>query len=158
MTRAIGLWLSLCSGLFPGCGASADTTDVASLNGWTLTIIRDEGACILEYTSPAGTGRLSASPEPPCYFLRRGSSEPQSFSYQDVGVDQVLIIVGTPVDDTKRKRWNLPENLTCGEEMQGVLIEASAVTLSSTVLQGGVSCVSKGTDEKNFWLFAHEDD
>lgn len=92
--------------------------------------------------------------KPPCYFLR-SSGVIEQHSYADVKVDSVFMIIGTPVSKETRKEWGLKEGIECGSDAQGVLIKNNKVEISNKILQGGVMCKDNGTDEKNFWYFAH---
>jgi hypothetical protein len=131
-------------------------SDHAELHGYTFTIDAEGSACVLKYNGPPKNGEMVLGPRPPCYFLRRDSPDPQSFPYQDRAIRATLIVMGSPINEETRRRWNLPGDLVCGEEIQGVLIKKQQVALSKTVLKKGVWCKDKGTDEKDFWLFAHE--
>jgi hypothetical protein len=68
-----------------------------------------------------------------------------------------MIVVGTPVGTAARRAWNLPLDLACGEETQGVLIRKGEVVVTRAVHMGGVVCKDKGADEKEFWAFAHDE-
>ena len=133
-----------------------DLTDSAHILDYKLTIESQNNSCLLNYQSSSATGQIALSPRPPCYFVRRESNEPQSFAYKDVGVRAVLIVVGTPINNKQRKVWNLSNDLVCGAEIQGILIRDNEIRSSKNVLRGGVTCKDKGSDEKNFWFFAHE--
>jgi hypothetical protein len=133
----------------------AGVTDSAAVGNYALTISDEDDLCILRYRGPSGAGALRVLANPPCYFLRRETAEPQSFAYQDVHVDAVVIIVGTAIDGATRQTWDLPAELVCGERMQGVLIGGNGIRMSERVLEGGVWCKDKGTDEKDFWTFSH---
>jgi hypothetical protein len=131
-------------------------SDHADLHGYKFTIRVEGDACVLKYEGLPQKGQMVLVPRPPCYFLRRESSEPQSFPYQDTATKAALIVMGSPIGEETRKRWNLPGDLICGEEIQGLLIKKQQIALSSRVLRKGVWCKDKGADEKDFWLFAHE--
>jgi hypothetical protein len=97
-----------------------EITDSAEIQHYELTLTNENGTCKLNYHNSSGPQQRVMSPKSPCYFLRRGEAKPQSFSYPDVGVDAVLIVVGQPLDDDKRKTWNLSEEWICGEEIPGL--------------------------------------
>ncbi len=142
------------------CGMTPEShgqvSDYATLYGYEFTIRAEGDTCVLKYEGSVQKGQILLAPRPPCYFLRRESSEPQSFSYQDTSTNAALIVMGSPISRELRQRWNLPDDLICGEEIQGLLIKKQQITLSSRVLKAGVWCKDKGADEKDFWLFAHE--
>lgn len=146
--------LCLSCGMIPE--SHGQVSDHAELYGFQFTIVAEANTCQLKYEGAAQKGVMGVGPLPPCYFLRRESSAPQSFTYQDVEVNAALIIMGSPISEETRKRWNLPSNLVCGEEIQGVLIKNQKIAVSRKVLRKGVWCKDKGTDEKDFWFFAHE--
>jgi len=144
------------------CSASENSireiTDKADIQGYELSITTGNGSCILNYNGFSDLNQKVLFLRPPCFFLRRESDKPQYFSYQDVGVDAVLIIVGSPVDENTMKTWNLSNDLDCGEEIRGIFITKNGIKLSKSVVDGGVWCKDKGADEKDFWFFVHEDD
>jgi len=94
------------------------------------------------------------SVKPPCYFLRSNGVIEQH-SYTDIKVNSVFIVIGTPISMGTRKEWGLAKKDICGSDAQGILIKNNKVEISNKVLQGGVMCKDKGTDEKNFWYFSH---
>jgi hypothetical protein len=128
--------------------------DRTSNTGYQLEITKTDGVCAVRYQGKT-QGRIKIVPKPPCYFLRRESDDPQVYSYPKVGVQAVLIIVGTPASADKRQLWNLPSNLFCGEETQAILIKEGVIMASEAVLRGGMACKDKGADEKDFYFFAH---
>jgi len=133
-----------------------EVTDSTNIQSYKLTIESKNNNCVLIYQDFSVEKQLVMFPKPPCYFLRRESIEPQSFSYDDIGVKAVLIVVGTPINEEIRKQWNLSNNIVCGEETQAIIFKDNSITLSKSVLKGGVACRNKGMDEKDFWFFAHE--
>jgi hypothetical protein len=136
--------------------ALGKVTDSTNIQSYKLTIESKNNNCVLIYQDFSVKRQLVMFPKPPCYFLRRESIKPQSFSYDDIGVKAVLIVVGTLINEEIRKQWNLSNNIVCGEETQAIIFKDDSITLSKTVLKGGVACRNKGVDEKNFWFFAHE--
>lgn len=118
-----------------------------------LSIVDRDGQCVLI----DGATTTVLSPKPPCHFLRDATGAPQFHAYDDVGIDAVLIVTGTPLLSAMREQRGLPEDAVCGSAAQGVLLRDKAVTVSSEVLQGGVLCRDSGSDEKNYWHFAHEE-
>lgn len=94
------------------------------------------------------------SVKPPCYFSRNNGVIEQH-SYADVKVESVFIVIGTPISKETRKEWGLKDKIICGSDAQGVLLKNGKAKISKKILQGGVMCKDKGTDEKNFWYFAH---
>lgn len=131
--------------------ASERITDEVMVLSKTLRIVNKNEKCFLIHN----TSETVLVPGPPCFFLRNSENKPQYFSYGDVEIDAVLIITGTPVSDDIRKEWGLSEDAVCGMESQGVLIKTNDVLVTKNVLDGGVLCKDNGSDEKNFWYFAH---
>lgn len=135
--------------------ASEAITDNANIIGLNLQIIDDGGVCILKYEISDIESKLALAPKPPCFLLRRGQSVPQHFEYPDVGVKAALIVAGTLISDEQRKRWGLPSDPVCGSERQGILIYSDKIVVSGNVLKSGIACKTRGSDEKDFWYFAH---
>lgn len=154
-TRLIALLTILaCS----SCNAGNDIgniTDEAVVGSHKLTLIESNNSCKLHVENKNKKNTYSLLPKAPCYFLRRGSEVPQSVAYEDVQVLSTLIVLGSPISQDKRKKWNIDSNMICGELAQGVLIKKTGLEVTSKTLEGGVFCRDTGSDEKNFWYLAH---
>jgi hypothetical protein len=131
--------------------ASEIVNDEISVLNFNIKIVQDKGKCYLVNTQ----GRYELSPKPPCHFLRNSNNSPQYYSYVKNGIDATLIISGTPISNTVRKQWGIPPGLVCGFESQGVLIRKGGIMPTTKTLEGGVLCKDNGSDEKNYWYFAH---
>ncbi len=131
--------------------ASENTIDEISLFSHEIKVIEESEKCYLVY----GNEKKLISPKPPCHFLRSPKQTPQYYSYANIGVDAVLIVSGSPVSNETRKEWGLSDDLVCGVDSQGVLIKNGEIHVPDKVLEGGVLCRDKGSDEKNFWYFSH---
>lgn len=130
-------------------------TDQANISGKELKIFAVDNKCVLQVDDDGRKTTLELKPTPPCYFSRRGEASPQSFSYPNVNVQVSMIIVGTPLQQADRERWGITGTEYCGEASQGILVRNNKVELSQKPLLDGVVCKDKGTDEKDFWYFAH---
>ena len=135
--------------------AKAGPSDSASVAGYELSISTDNGQCVLHYKKNGNTVNTPLAPKPPCYFARKKDNSVKFFAYSDVNVAATLIVIGTPASADKRARWNLPEDLQCGEQNQGVIIKETSVSVSKRV-GDELFCRDRGVDEKNFWAYAHE--
>lgn len=135
------------------CNAGNDITDKATVSGHKLILVKSSNNCKLLVENKKNSYPLL--PKAPCYFLRRGSETPQSVTYEDVQVLNILIVIGSPISQSKRKKWNIENDMFCGELAQGVLIKSTGLELTSKALEEGVFCRDTGSDEKNFWYLAH---
>jgi len=135
----------------------AVVTDSARMEGVKLELLAMGKQCAIRFSNPAPE-QLTMVPRPPCYFVRGNGPLPQTFSYPDVGVRWVLIVVGSAASDETRKRWNLTSAMVCGEEAQSVLLRREQIVTTNRVNRGGVTCRDAGVDEKEFWSFAHEEE
>ena len=131
--------------------ASKNIIDKASLFSYSFQIEEKNEQCFLIHDAH----RKPLVPKPPCYFIRESDQKLKYFSYNDVGIDAVLIVIGTAVSDDMRAEWGLDENLVCGTEAQGILIKKYEILVTKKVLTDGLLCRNTGADEKNFWEFAH---
>ena len=141
------------------CGAqeaNESVIDNVRIGGLQLTVIESNGTCLLQIQNNDAPKSITLAPKPPCFFLRRGSSDPQQFEYPDVGVEATLIVAGSLITKVQREEWGLSTNQLCGTERQGILIYKNEVHATENVLKGGVACKEKGSDEKDFWFFAHK--
>ncbi len=130
--------------------------DSATVIRSKLQIVNIDDTCILKYKINNTDNKLVLAPSPPCFFLRRGEITPQHFEYADVGVKAVIIVAGTLITNEQRKSWGLGPELICGNERQGILIYSDKIIVSKHVLKGERACTDKGSDEKDFWFFAHK--
>lgn len=133
----------------------AAQSDSVSVEGYELSLRADGETCLLHYKINSQIAKHALAPKPPCYFSRNKDGSLKNFSYPDVNVAAALIVIGTPASAEKRARWNLPEDVQCGEQNQGVLIKNGEVKVSTHV-GAELFCRDRGVDEKNFWRYAHE--
>lgn len=90
---------------------------------------------------------------PPCYFYRFPNGEPRYYSYKDVGVKEVLFIIGSPELDViaEKKGQNIHKR-----KVHGILIyEDGSIAVSEEVMKKLCVDTHGGLDEKDFWAFAH---
>jgi len=132
-----------------------DITDKAVVSGHKLMLVESNNSCQLHVENKNKKHTYPLLPKAPCYFLRRGSEVPQSVAYEDVQVLNALIVIGSPISQDKRKKWNIDSDMVCGELAQGVLIKNTGLEITSKTLEGGVFCRDTGSDEKNLWYLAH---
>lgn len=134
--------------------ASPAVYDEVSVAGRTLILVEYDGRCRLQFGS-ASLYPVVLEPRPPCHFLRNEHGAPQAFAYEDQGIENVLVVVGTPLSEPKRSEWGIDKDAICGEEAQGILITVADIKASDTTLNEVVLCRDYGADEKVFWHFAH---
>jgi len=137
------------------CNVDNDITDKTVVSGHKLILVKFNNSCQLHVENKIKKHTYPLLPKAPCYFLRRGSEVPQSVTYADVQVLNALIVIGSPISQDKRKKWNIDSDMFCGELAQGVLIKNTGLEITSKTLEGGVFCRDTGSDEKNFWYLAH---
>lgn len=155
-TRLMGVIVALLALLSAGCLAQiSQVTDQAVIEKYSLTLRAMGESCYLDTKLESSASSVKLKIKPPCYFLRRESTAPQSFSYKDAGVEHMILIIGSPVAKEKMAKWNVQPEQSCGEGRQAILIKASGLNVSDKVLEGGVVCRNLGADEKDFWYFAH---
>lgn len=131
-------------------------TDTAKINGVLLELIDNNGQAELKINSNkykvSGIIKIS----PPFYFLRNSTKRVQDFTYKDVGVDHTLIIMGELATPQEREKFGETDrNRLCGRHMQGILLKEDSVIITNNVLKNSFVCADTGTDEKDFWGFAH---
>lgn len=152
---AINIAVTITAVSTPASAQTPAEIDSASIAGVQLDVVDNNGVCVLQYHVKGVLRNLPLTPKPPCFFLRNKDGTVQHFGYPDVGVKATLIVAGTLISSERRKMFNLTPDLTCGDENQGVLITKNNITASKFVSRGGVVCQQGGTDEKDFWFFAH---
>ena len=136
--------------------ADERVTDHAVLYYNDLSLISKNGTCILHSTASSKTTKIVLSLKPPCYFLRKqDGKELKHYSYPRRDADFVVLMFGSPLNEDKRKTWNLMEEDICGGSTQGLIIHNNSVRLSKKIYEGGgYTCKDGGKDEKDFWYFA----
>lgn len=156
-TRLMRTYLLLLVTLISANCSAVDNeiTDQANLEGYDLVLRSSKGLCFLDSNIGDVSKSVGIKIKPPCYFLRQGDKEPQSFAYDDVGISSTIIMVGSPISKEKREKWNIEENKICGKSRQAILIKKSGLVITERVLEGGVICANMEADEKDFWYFAH---
>ncbi|NAW49892.1 hypothetical protein GNY06_00245, partial [Elizabethkingia argentiflava] len=133
-------------------------TDTFSVDGINFKLLQngDQAELKTEAKDRVVKGNIKLSP--PCYFLKL-NGKVQSFAYPNVKVAHTLIVLGDTVGTDVKKYFGFDENddfsRICGEGIQGILIKKDSVIVTERVLDGGFRCVDPGTDEKDYWDFAH---
>lgn len=119
--------------------ASKYITDQASVAGISLVLWDEQGGCRLQVGKAAPEAWLK--PIAPCHFVKApGRQDVQVF--QQSKASRIVAVVGTP---TSKPR--------CGQEVQGLIVEGSAVRLSTYIMQGSVYCADQGLQNFQYGLF-----
>jgi hypothetical protein len=155
-----------------------------NIDGYRLVLYTESNRCHIGYRRDrVGTifNKLTLSLNPPCNWLLRTDHAderlkkplagrmligeqggPLAWKYLDnTNTTVALVIGGEPFADEILDRAN-PGRLTqlkkskCGSQIQAVLLAPEVVRLSSNVDRNGSYCANDGSDEKLFWIFAHE--
>ena len=147
------LLVLLCS----GCQADEkNISDEATIEGYELQIVADKTSCKLVSNKAGEKKTISLNIKQPCHFVRRDNGETQQHAYPDKSIQALVLIIGTPISEEKRQKWNLEKGLICGEQRQAIFITANKIDASESILEGGVACKDKGADEKDFAFFAQQ--
>lgn len=92
--------------------------------------------------------------EKPCFFSKK-NNKLHFFSYSDIGVDAVILIVGGSISHSEYLEWGKVSSNKCGNELQSIIIKSNKLYLSDKIYNG-VFCEGETFDEKVFWQFAYE--
>ncbi len=135
--------------------ASADPTetDRATLGGTPVALFAREGTCLVRRE---GQRDIALAPAAPCRFLRSGG-QLQQHRYPDRGVDAVVLVIGSPASAAQKSEFGITASEVCGTMAHGLILRGTTVTAAARPLRGGMFCVDKGRDEKDFYAVAHED-
>jgi hypothetical protein len=141
-------------------GDQLKVTDTCMVNGVLFELlynpVSDKAALRMSSEKVVQQGKIQLSP--PCYFLRR-NKKLQMYSYPEVDIEKTLIILGDTVGADKKRYFGFKESddfsRICGMGTQGILVKKDSVIITHKVLTGGFTCTDPGTDEKDFWDFAH---
>lgn len=143
----------LAGALLVACHPAAISGDVIKVVGVTVRTEEDGKRTKVHFEGPGGKGEISLALEPPCAVVRNHRGEPLTHSYKSAGNATVVIFVGKLAEEF------LPDGKTRqvrGSQSQAVLIRNGRVSASKRVVTDGRWSPSQGMDEKEFWLFAHE--
>jgi len=142
--------------LSSGCNAAGDNiSDQTEIMNYKLILKNKENTCLLESNYKEAKKTYILKIKPPCYFIRKEDNNLQSFEYKEANIKATILVLGNPISDKKRKKWNLDKKTICGESRQAILIKPSGLNVSDKTLEGGLSCKDLGSDEKDFWYLAH---
>lgn len=143
--------------LSAGCQAEPNNiSDEVNLNEYKIQLVNSASSCLLMTKKDQITNKIELALQPPCYFARKNNSELLNFSYPAQNLEAIVIVIGDPISDEKRKKWNLDKSLICGEKRQALYLSQGNISTSSTTLDGGLACKDTGIDEKDFSHFATE--
>jgi len=137
------------------CQKSSMKTDTVTVGAYKFELIQNGQGAFLRTTSDKVEEDKKLKLRPPCYFLRE-DGKLQTYAYEDVGVENVIIIIGDILDDTKKRAYDVNSDQVCGEKIQGLVLKNQEVLISEKTISGALSCKDNGLDEKDFWDFAHE--
>ncbi|PWC10121.1 hypothetical protein [Brenneria corticis] len=130
--------------------AEPAVTDSFTFKGHKITLTQNQQKCQLEVSSSDQKKLHPLALTAPCYFLRNGDSDPQSYRYPDVNVEAAFIVLGNPVSADEREIWNLSSDIQCGTQGQGLLFDGVRFSVSQKTLNRILICKDKGSDEKNY--------
>ncbi|HTF98385.1 MAG TPA: hypothetical protein VL995_19755 [Cellvibrio sp.] len=138
-----------------GCHANDSIiSDSAELDRYSLRLSQNTENCILLVSENNKEATYDLKLRPPCHFARNDAKILQTYPYKNQGVTSVALVIGGPITEDQRKKWNLHKDLVCGEQKQAILLTPTNLTTSTGVLEGGISCKNKSIDEKDFYYFA----
>ena len=131
--------------------APTDLITQAAVDGVNLTLLNEAEYCQLEVKGADGElQRLNLSSKAPCYFFPDlEKTQVQSYSYADAGVEEVLLIGGTPVVLTPEERQSkkLPSESYCTQDIQAISYENKVIMLGA-VEMNAYACAEDRLDEK----------
>lgn len=137
----------------PPDAAAATETDRTTLGGAPVALVARDGACLVRRE---GQRDIALAPAAPCRFLRSGG-QLQQHRYPDRGVDAVVLVIGSPASAAQKSEFGITASEVCGTMAHGLTLRGTTVTAAARPLRGGMFCVDKGRDEKDFYAVAHED-
>lgn len=132
---------------------TVEETDRTTLGGAPVALVARDGACLVRRE---GQRDITLAPAPPCRFLRSGG-QVQQHRYPDRGVDAVVLVIGSPASAAQKAEFGIAASEVCGTVAHGLTLRGTTVTAAARPLRGGMFCVDKGRDEKDFYAAAHED-
>ncbi|PXA98430.1 hypothetical protein DMC47_08595 [Nostoc sp. 3335mG] len=130
--------------------AVATETDRTTLGGAPVTLVARDGACLVRREAQRD---IALAPAAPCRFLRSGG-QVQQHRYPDRGVDAVVLVIGSPASAAQKAEFGIAANEVCGTVAHGLTLRGTTVTAAARPLRGGMFCIDKGRDEKDFYAAA----
>ncbi|MEN3749626.1 hypothetical protein TPR58_20805 [Sphingomonas sp. HF-S3] len=117
-----------------------------------MTLLARDGACLVRRT---GQRDIALAPAAPCRFLR-ANGQVQQHGYPDRGIDAVVLVIGSPASAAQKAEFGIAASEDCGTIAHGLTLRGTTITAAARPLRGGMFCVDKGRDEKDFYAAAHE--
>jgi hypothetical protein len=134
-------------------------TDTCSINGVYFQLTQNLDIAELKINSKDHNKIKKLQLKAPCYFLRN-SNKVQTYSYNDKAIENVIIILGDTVGKKEKTYFGFNEKdnfkRICGKTTQAILIKKDSIILTKKILKNGFRCTDSGTDEKDFYDFAHQ--
>lgn len=125
-------------------------TDRTTIGGAPVALVARDGACLIQRE---GHRDIALAPAAPCRFLRSGG-QVQQHRYPDRGVDAVVLVIGSPASAAQKAEFGIAANEVCGTVAHGLTLRGTTVTAAARPLRGGMFCIDKGRDEKDFYAAA----
>ncbi len=132
---------------------SQQIIDSCRMDDLNLTLIRSKNDSISLVVSNKDhdfhiQGKFLVS-NPGSFVKQKG--KPQHYSYPEIGVDYIFIIIGDIIAEKEIKG----SGKVCGSKIQGVMIKGHKVILTNRTLSGNITCEHYKLDETVFWDLAH---
>lgn len=84
-----------------------------------------------------------------------GPGDAMAWHFGGAAGSTVLIAIGDPVSEAQWEKRPKLRGARCAARYRGVRLRGAAAELSARTADGFV-CVESGRDEKDFWMFGHE--
>ncbi len=140
--------------LLCSCHQTSTVTDTAKIGKFYFELVQINDQALIRITSDKTQVEYELELTPPCYFLRE-FGEIQTFSYPDVDVEKVIVIIGDIANYKEKMNFGVDSSKVCGKKIQGLVMKNGSVIPSKQTISGSLSCKDNGLDEKDFWDFAH---
>lgn len=134
---------------------SNNQTEVFTLGTSKISVTSDDKHCYLVVSNANQYENITTQLSPPCAFVIKKDGDLLTHAYPKKSLDAVAIIVGDPISNQTRDEWGIDDNIFCGGKQQAVFLKGDEIFLSKSTAEGGVSCPTKGLDEKAFYAFSH---
>lgn len=141
--------------LLSSCQQTSIITDTTNIGKFKFELVQKNDQTLLRTILNKTKVEHELKLAPPCYFLRK-KGEIQTFSYPDVDIENVIIIIGDIANYEDKENYEVDSSKVCGKKIQGLIIKNGNVILTGKTISGGLSCKDNGLDEKDFWDFAHD--
>jgi len=154
--------LTISNNLLAKMPAAPQSALTHSLGMLEFTLDNEKQNCQVKVNNKSENkvNRIPLLLESPCYWIASESKALLHYSYESIGVDNTLLVAGTPLDWSAEKKTyqKLPANSYCTQFLQGIILSKQKVYAVNEKMIAAHCEIGLAIDEKIFYAIAHNPD